>query len=87
MTTATREDLEALLTDSRYALRQCRDHRDPARAADALERVEERLDRLIAEAELAEIDADDGPSARDLEEMHALADAYRQDFDDDDLPF
>jgi phage shock protein A len=81
----TRLDLEALLVDSRYALRQCREYRDPARAADALERMEDRLDRLLAEAE-ADAITDDEPSALELEEMHALCDSYR-DYSEDDVPF
>jgi hypothetical protein len=79
----TRFDIETMLIDARYALRQCKEARDPARATDALERVQERLDRLLAE-EVAE-DAD--ASALEMEEMHALCDSYRTLDDDDSLPF
>jgi hypothetical protein len=82
----TRNDLEALLVDARYALRQCREFRDPARAADALERMEDRLDRLLAEADDDDAITDAEPSALELEEMHALADGYRT-LTEDDVPF
>jgi hypothetical protein len=79
----TRFDLETMLIDARYAARQCRDHRDPARAADALARMEERLDRLLAE----EVAEDDDAAALEMEEMHSLCDSYRTFDDDDSLPF
>jgi hypothetical protein len=53
-------------------------------------RMEAKLDRLTRIAERSERDADPfEPSADDLEEMHAMADAYAADLADfgGDLPF
>lgn len=44
-----RSELEAMLCDARYGLRQCRDHDCADRAGDALERIVERLERTLAE--------------------------------------
>lgn len=53
-----RFDLETLHIDVQYALRRCRVFGDASRAADALERVEERLSRLLAEEQARDDEAD-----------------------------
>ena len=60
MTAVTRFDLETMLIDTRYALKQCGEIREGERAADALGRVEERLAALLASA-IADDEAD-GPT-------------------------